>query len=119
MIHTDLNLKCDLLQVIYNEDNQIEELIALKNVFITKGDTIRARGERAVYEQADESLTLTENPELQQDGSVLTADRIRIFLAEDRSVAEGEVRVKLLRKDEPAQKNTGRARKAQKGNVGF
>jgi len=102
VIHADLNLKCDLLQVIYDENNQIEELIALRNVFITKGPNIRARGERAVYEQADETLTLTENPELQQDGSVLTADRIRIFLAEDRSVAEGEVRVKLIRKDEGA-----------------
>jgi len=104
VIHGDLNLKCDVLQVVYDENNKIEELIALKNVFITKGPNIRARGEKAVYEETEETLTLTENPELQQDGSVLTADLIRIFLAEDRSVAEGEVRVKLLNKDETGPK---------------
>lgn len=102
VLHQDMKMTCDLLQATYKGDNTIDKLVALKNVFITKGPNIRARGEKAVYDKASETITLTENPELQQDGSVLTADQIRIFIKEDRSVAEGEVRVKLTQTEPDA-----------------
>lgn len=92
----DMTITCKFLTGTYDEQNQIKELIARDNVFITKGEDIRARSEKAIYDAATETVTLTENPELQQKDSVLTADLIRIFLKEDRSTAEGQVRVKLV-----------------------
>lgn len=98
----DMTLYADQMEGTYAENNEIEQLVAKQNVLITKGETIRATSELATYLSRNETLTLTENPELQQDGSVLTADAIVIYLAEDRSVAQGEVRVKLARTPEAA-----------------
>jgi len=96
VIQADMNLKSDILDGRYGENNQIKELTARGNVIIVKGKEIRARSEKASYDAETQTLILSENPELEQNGSVLTADIIRIFLEEDRSVAEGEVRVKLI-----------------------
>lgn len=97
--HGDMIITSDSLEGKYDQSNQIQQLVALKNVTITRGEDVRANGERAVYEKSTESVTLTENPELVQNGSVLSADTIKIFLKENRSVAEGEVRVKLIKKE--------------------
>lgn len=90
----DFRVLSSELQGTYTEQNKIKELIATKNVTIRKADIV-ATSERAVYDAATGVVTLTENPELQQIGSVLTADIIKIFLDENRSTAEGTVRVKL------------------------
>jgi len=104
VIQGDMTLTCDALEGFYDEHNQIDQLIAKSNVVITKGENIRATSERAHYERATETITLTESPELQQTDSVLTADLIRIYLQEDRSVAEGQVRVKLVNKEDGKEK---------------
>lgn len=93
-------MTCDNLEGFYDDENQIQRLNAKRNVVITKGENIRATSESAVYLRKDETLTLTESPELLQEESVLTADLVRIFLKEDRSVAEGQVRVKLVKSEE-------------------
>jgi lipopolysaccharide export system protein LptA len=95
----DLMLSAQLLDGTYDEKNQIKDLTARRNVIIVKGEDIRASGEQAVYDKGSETVVLTENPELSQGGSILTADRIRIFLKENRSVAEGQVRVKVAREE--------------------
>jgi lipopolysaccharide transport protein LptA len=99
----DFTLTSDSLVGHYDEKNQIQDLVATGNVIIIRGDSVRATGERAEYLQATETITLTESPELQQDDSVLTADTIKIFLNEDRSTAEGNVRVKLVEDKEKKQ----------------
>jgi len=96
VLQDDMNLKSDSLDGRYGDDNQIIELVAVGNVVITKGKDIKARSERALYDAQSQTLILSENPELEQRGSILTAEIIRIFLEEDRSVAEGEVRVRLI-----------------------
>ena len=95
----DLILTSNNLQGKYDKDNQITQITARQNVTIVKGEGIRATGELAVYDRANDTIVLTDNPELKQGASVLTADRIRIFLKENRSVAEGQVRVKVVRDD--------------------
>ncbi len=94
----DMTLTSELLEGKYNDQNEIRELVARNNVLIVKGENIRATSNRAVYDKATETLTLMENPQLEQDGTILTADKIKIFLQEDRSTAEGEVRMKLVNK---------------------
>ncbi|MCB0352759.1 MAG: hypothetical protein KDD64_04515 [Bdellovibrionales bacterium] len=105
VLHKGMRLTCDELVAYYSEKNEIQKIVAEKNVFIEKGKEVQARSEKAVYEQATETVTLTENPEMVQNGSVLSADLIRIFLNEDRSVAEGAVRVKLLQTEKKVGKD--------------
>jgi lipopolysaccharide transport protein LptA len=99
----DLTLLCDELEGHYDQNNQIEKLIAKKNVLITKGATIKASSQRAVYEAKSQIITLTQNPQLEQNGSLLSADVVKVFVAEDRSVAEGDVQVTLINSPAPAQ----------------
>ncbi len=100
--HGEMTLNADFLDGKYNDKNQIQELVARKNVVITKGDAMKARCERAVYNAQTNVITLMENPELEQNGSVLAADAIKVFLDENRSVAEGQVRVKVVNVKSPA-----------------
>ena len=102
--HGDMILTADSLEGNYSEKNEIQNLTAHKNVTIIKGEQMRATGEQAIYDKASETMVLTDNPELQQNGSVLTADRIRIFMKENRSVAEGQVRVKLIKGEDDQSK---------------
>ncbi len=92
----DLKMLSKRLEGKYNDDQGIDELTAYEDVVITKGVNIRARSNKAVYEKSTETMVLTENPEVIQDQSILTADLVRIFLNENRSTAEGNVRVKLI-----------------------
>ena len=94
----DMTLTSKTLEGTYNEQNQIEKLIARGDVLITKAD-IKATSQQALYEAKTATVTLLDNPELEQNGSVLTADKIKIFLDDNRSQAEGQVRVKLINKD--------------------
>lgn len=101
----EMVITSDALEGNYDESNQIKDLTAKNNVTITKGEKIRAIGNNAFYEKNSETVTLTGSPELTQDESVLTADTIRIFLKEDRSTAEGQVRVKLAKQNEEGSKS--------------
>jgi|GEM_PF-3868742 len=95
----DMTLTSNSLEGKYNEHNQIQSLRAQGNVVITKGENIRATSELAVYDATKDIITLTESPELQHDDTILTADAVKIFLKENRSTAEGTVRVKMVKKE--------------------
>ena len=98
----DMTLMSDSVEGKYTEQNKIEQLVAKNNVTITRGEELKARGEQALYNALAGTVTLTENPEVEQNGSILTADKITIYLADNRSVAEGDVRVKLIKSEEAA-----------------
>lgn len=97
----DLTLTSDQLEGHYDENNQIQQLIARKNVTVNKGPDIKASSQLAVYEKASDIIVLTENPQIEQKGSWLSADTIKVFLKENRSQAEGNVRMKLDEKAAP------------------
>jgi lipopolysaccharide export system protein LptA len=92
----DMKLTSKTLEGTYGEDNQIQKLIAKGNVRITKQE-IEATGQQALYDAASATMILSDNPQLKQGESLLTADRIKVFLKENRSQAEGAVRVTLVK----------------------
>jgi len=94
----DMTLTAHEMEGTYSEDNRIQTLTAKTQVTILKGPGIKATGEKAVYTADKGILTLTDNPAIDQEGSTLTADVIKVFLNENRSVAEGQVRMKLKEK---------------------
>lgn len=94
--HGDLKLSCKKLRGTYTEKNEIDTLVATEEVFIEKGESIKASGNKAVFNSSEQTLRLTENPQLEQDGSLLSADEVIIYLKEDRSEAVGNVRVTIL-----------------------
>ena len=91
----DMRLTSKTLEGTYSEKNELLKLVARGDVFISKQD-IQATGQIASYDAVASVVTLTENPQLQQKESILRADKIKIFLNENRSQAEGDVRVTFV-----------------------
>ena len=91
----DLLMTSKIIEGSYNESNQIQKLVAKGDVVISKQE-IKATSQQAIYDAITAIVTLTDNPQLQQQGTVLIADRIKIFLNENRSQAEGSVRVTVV-----------------------
>jgi lipopolysaccharide transport protein LptA len=96
VVQGDMTLTSDYLDGSYSENNEIEKIVARSNVHIVKGPDIKASGQRADYDAVKRTIIMTESPRVEQKGSILTADVIRIFVDENRSVAEGNVKVTLI-----------------------
>lgn len=96
----DLTLTSDTVAGKYDEKNELQIVVCQGNVVVTRGETLRSVANKAVYRVPEATIVLTENPELMRQGNVLAADRITVFVDEDRSEAEGNVRVKVVNTEE-------------------
>jgi len=67
--------------------DKIKEVIAEGHVHIQRGDRI-AEGRRAVFDQAKQTITLTDNAVLHEGQNQVAGDRIIVYLQEQRSVVE-------------------------------
>lgn len=97
----EVKITSDALTGEYDEKRQLKRMQCDNNVVITRGDTMRATSNRAVYDVPTGKIVLTEGPELMDRGNALSADRVIVYVNEDRSEAEGNVRVKVLNADQP------------------
>lgn len=90
-----------------DESARVKEIVAAGNVRIDQG--LRwAVGGRAVFDQDNRTLVLTENPVLHEGKNEVAGDRVVVYLDEDRSVVEGgRKRVKAVLF--PGQKDQGGA----------
>lgn len=98
----DILLTSDRMIGRYNEKNELETVVCEKNVVITRGSDLRATAEHAFYDVQAAMVELTEGPELINKGNALTADKVKIYLNEDRSEAEGDVRVRVVKESAAA-----------------
>ncbi len=100
VVKGDLTITADIMTGKYDESSQLREMIAENNVVVTRGDRLRATSNRAVYDIPKDTVVMTEGPELNDRGNVLDADKVTILVKEDRSFAEGHVRVKVTKGNE-------------------
>jgi lipopolysaccharide export system protein LptA len=66
----------------------VQEVVAAGTVRIDQG-TRWATGGKAVFDQSQRTLVLTENPVLHDGPNEVAGDRVVVYLDEDRSVVEG------------------------------
>src|SRR5262249_6947917 len=67
---------------------KVQEIIAVGNVRIDDGSRW-ATGGRAVFEQSNRTLVLTETPVLHDGSNEVAGDRVIVYLDENRSIVEG------------------------------
>jgi lipopolysaccharide export system protein LptA len=94
-----------------------QEIVAAGNVRIDDG-TRWATGGRAVFDQAQRTLVLTEGPMLHDGSNEVAGDRVIVYLDEDRSVVEGgrkRVKAVLYPDDDGAAPSGGRHSAAPAG----
>lgn len=106
----DVRITADRVIGKYDDKNQIQTVVCENNVVLTRGEDMRAISNRAVYRLASATIILTEGPELAREGNVLAADKITVFVNEDKSEAEGNVRVKVVNSDETGLNGNSKAK---------
>ncbi len=97
LVRDDVKITAKLVEGKYSTDNRLETVLCNGDVVITKADGMKATANRGIYRVAAAVMELTEGPELYRDGNVLAADKVTVYLNEDRSEAEGNVRVKVIK----------------------
>jgi lipopolysaccharide transport protein LptA len=93
---SDLTITADTVVGKYDEKNELQIVVCQGNVVVTRGETLRTIANKAVYRVSAATIVLTESPELMREGNILAADRITVYVDEDRSEADGNVRVKVV-----------------------
>jgi lipopolysaccharide transport protein LptA len=68
--------------------DKIKEVVAEGHVRIHKGDRL-AEGRRAVFDQAKQTIVLSDGAVLHEGPNQVAGDRIVVYLQEERSVVEG------------------------------
>jgi lipopolysaccharide export system protein LptA len=103
----DLKMRSDTLTVTFGRDGggsaqgkgrgteatsearqRLRQIVAVGNVRIDNG-TRWATGGRAVFDQEDRTLVLTETPVIHDGSNEVAGDRVVVYLDENRSVVEG------------------------------
>lgn len=86
----DVILKSDRLDLVYKVDDRdpIVKAEASGRVSIQKGES-KAVGGRAVYDRQTKTIVLSEDPMLLQGPNRIGGEKIKVYLAEGRSVVEG------------------------------
>lgn len=102
MVRDDVTITSHSVEGRYDAQNRLETVLCVGNVVVTKGEGMKATADRGLYKVAAGVVELTEGPELYREGNVLAADRIIVYLNEDRSEAEGNVRVKVIKSNDAA-----------------
>lgn len=94
----DLTLAADVLTVTINESgtDRLEKIIASGNVEITQGERA-ASGGRAVFDQQQRRIELTEDAILREGPNEIRGERVVVLIDEQRSIVEGgEKRVQAV-----------------------
>lgn len=117
VVQGDMTMTCERLEGYYDENNEIIRLKGFENVVIIKGEKIEARSEKAVYEAKTQIATLTENPRIIQGNSALVAEVVKVFLETDKTIAEGQVQMKIVKDPEVPQGQQARNTQAQQQNT--
>lgn len=105
----DVILRSDLLRLSLDlkDIEHPREVVAEGHVHIAKGDRV-ATGGRAVFDQAAQTITLSDSAVLRDGPNEVSGERVVVYLQEERSVVEGgdeRVRAKLF---PPASKDDGK-----------
>ena len=99
VVQGDMTLTCLKLEGFYDENSEITEMIAYTDVVIIKGENLEARGQKAVYSADEQLATITENPQIIQGQSALVADVVKVYLDTEKTLAEGQVQMKIIKDD--------------------
>ena len=97
----DLKITSDILEIYNTEDKkETEEIIAIGNVFITRG-LKRGKGDKAVYLDKLQKIILTGTPKAiaWEENNMIEGRELIFLLDKDRFFANKRVRMKIYPKD--------------------
>lgn len=81
----------ELLTVYYNEQNEMEKIIAEGDVRINQNDRV-GTCQLATYRLEDKSIVMEGDPRIWRGGDVVEGEIITVFMDNDRMIVEGGAR---------------------------
>ena len=86
----DIKMQSDTLRVVLDDraENRVKEVVAEGSVRVSKG-TRWATGGRAEFDQAKQTVVLSNDAVVHDGSNEVSGDRIVVYLNENRSVVEG------------------------------
>ena len=103
----DLKITSDILEIYNTEDKkETEEIIAIGNVFITRG-LKRGKGDKAIYIDKLQKIILTGTPKAiaWEESNMIEGRELIFLLDKDRFFANKRVRMKIYPKDKKDKKD--------------
>ena len=110
----DLKITSDILEIYNTQDKkETEEIIAIGNVFITRG-LKRGKGDKAIYVDKLQKIILTGTPKAiaWEENNTIEGRELIFLLEKDRFFANKQVFMKIYQKDKKDKK--GKSRKNKK-----
>ncbi|MEK9628563.1 MAG: LptA/OstA family protein [Nitrospinota bacterium] len=98
----DLKITSDILEVYNTKDKkETEEIVAIGNVFIKRGDK-RAKGDHAIYYDKLQKIVLKGTPKATawQENNIIEGREMIFLLDKDRFIANDRIRVIITPKEE-------------------
>lgn len=96
VVDPEFELTAEELIAYFDEKNQVERLVARGKVDIQQGNERSATCREAEYTVSDNSLKLTGDPVVSQDGNEITGTVIKIFPDGDRMEVDGRSKVEFF-----------------------
>ena len=90
VIQGDIKMQSQTLRVVLDDhaENRVKEIVAEGNVRVSKGPRW-ATGGRAEFDQAKQTVVLSDDAVVHDGSNEVSGDRIVVYLNENRSVVEG------------------------------
>ncbi len=96
VVDPDFELTAEELIAYFDENNQVERLVARGKVEIQQGNERSATCREAEYSVTEKSLKLNGDPVVTQDGNEITGTVIKIFPDGDRMEVDGRSKVEFF-----------------------
>jgi lipopolysaccharide export system protein LptA len=94
-VQTDMTMRSEILTAYIDpETKKMKQIIAEGKVNATQGNRV-ATGEKAVFDDAAKTVTLTGSPVMRQGNSQVSGVKIIYYTEQDKSVTEGDGKVRV------------------------
>jgi lipopolysaccharide export system protein LptA len=95
-VQADMTMRSETLTAYYDPQmKQMSQIVAEGKVNATQGNRI-ATGDKAVFDDKAKTVTLTGNPVMRQGNSQVTGTKVVYFMEQDRAVAEGDGKTRVV-----------------------
>jgi len=94
-VQTDMTMRSEILTAYIDpETKKMKQIIAEGKVNATQGNRV-ATGEKAVFDDAAKTVTLTGSPVMRQGNSQVSGVKIIYYTEQDKAVTEGDGKVRV------------------------
>ncbi len=95
-VQADMTMRSETLTAYYDpEMKQMKQIVAEGKVNAIQGNRV-ATGDKVVFDEKAKTVTLTGNPVMRQGNNQVSGTKVIYFVEQDRAVAEGDGKTRVV-----------------------